>query len=250
MTYTTEERNQLTTYKAFVSNLRDDYVRKIKESVPNNFRNEENVLQSFEDIDTGEGLERTDLKKNIYQDILSEINDASTDDFFDNINLSQTTLQAEKQKKYVKSELLENTINSQFNELLTVEDSELPPPIEEERDDRGDLINPRLEVNEGDIISFTITKPITLTRFSRQMRIWRIENGKKREFITTNDFYSSRFYLQQVKEIPKDLLDQIDTGNLIVLETQADFIEEEVLPKDFISAPYTTLDDQGYGGSL
>tara|TARA_R100000234_G_scaffold59255_2_gene35826 strand:+ start:6606 stop:7331 length:726 start_codon:yes stop_codon:yes gene_type:complete len=241
MPYTTEERNQLTTYKAFVSNLRDDYVRKIKESVPNNFRDEENVLQSFEDIDTGEGLERTDLKKNIYQDILSEINDASTDDFFDNINLSQTTLQAEKQKKYVKSELLENTINSQFNELFTVEDSELPPPIEEERDDRGDLINPRLEVNEGDIISFTTEQSI---------RIWRIENGKKREFITTNDFYSSRFYLQQVKEIPKDLLDQIDTGNLIVLETQADFIEEEVLPRDFIAAPYTTLDDQGYGGSL
>ena len=53
-----------------------------------------------------------------------------------------------------------------------------------------------------------------------------------------------------MKEIPKDLLDQIDTGNLIVLETQADFIEEEVLPRDFISAPYTTLDDQGYGGSL
>lgn len=241
MPYTTEERNQLTTYKAFVSNLRDDYVRKIKESVPNNFRDEGNVLQSFEDIDTGEGLERTDLKKNIYQDILSEINDASTDDFFDNINLSQTTLQAEKQKKYVKSELLENTINSQFNELFTVEDSELPPPIEEERDDRGDLINPRLEVNEGDIISFTTEQSI---------RIWRIENGKKREFITTNDFYSSRFYLQQVKEIPKDLLDQIDTGNLIVLETQADFIEEEVLPRDFIAAPYTTLDDQGYGGSL
>ncbi len=241
MPYTTEERNQLTTYKAFVSNLRDDYVRKIKESVPNNFRDEGNVLQSFEDIDTGEGLERTDLKKNIYQDILSEINDASTDDFFDSINLSQTTLQAEKQKKYVKSELLENTINSQFNELFTVEDSELPPPIEEERDDRGDLINPRLEVNEGDIISFTTEQSI---------RIWRIENGKKREFITTNDFYSSRFYLQQVKEIPKDLLDQIDTGNLIVLETQADFIEEEVLPRDFIAAPYTTLDDQGYGGSL
>ena len=241
MPYTTEERNQLTTYKAFVSNLRDDYVRKIKESVPNNFRDEGNVLQSFEDIDTGEGLERTDLKKNIYQDILSEINDASTDDFFDTINLSQTTLQAEKQKKYVKSELLENTINSQFNELFTVEDSELPPPIEEERDDRGDLINPRLEVNEGDIISFTKEQSI---------RIWRIENGKKREFITTNDFYSSKFYLQQVKEIPKDLLDQIDTGNLIVLETQADFIEEEVLPRDFISAPYTTLDDQGYGGSL
>ena len=241
MPYTTEERNQLTTYKAFVSNLRDDYVRKIKESVPNNFRDEENVLQSFEDIDTGEGLERTDLKKNIYQDILSEINDASTDDFFDNINLSQTTLQAEKQKKYVKSELLKNTINSQFNELFTVEDSELPPPIEEERDDKGDLINPRLEVNEGDIISFTTEQSI---------RIWRIENGKKREFITTNDFYSSRFYLQQVKEIPKDLLDQIDTGNLIVLETQADFIEEEVLPRDFIAAPYTTLDDQGYGGSL
>ncbi len=241
MPYTTEERNQLTTYKAFVSNLRDDYVRKIKESVPNNFRDEENVLQSFEDIDTGEGLERTDLKKNIYQDILSEINDASTDDFFDNINLSQTTLQADKQKKYVKSELLENTINSQFNELFTVEDSELPPPIEEERDDRGDLINPRLEVNEGDIISFTTEQSI---------RIWRIENGKKREFITTNDFYSSRFYLQQVKEIPKDLLDQIDTGNLIVLETQADFIEEEVLPRDFIAAPYTTLDDQGYRGSL
>jgi len=241
MPYTTEERNQLTTYKAFVSNLRDDYVRKIKESVPNNFRDEGNVLQSFEDIDTGEGLERTDLKKNIYQDILSEINDASTDDFFDNINLSQTTLQADKQKKYVKSELLENTINSQFNELFTVEDSELPPPIEEERDDRGDLINPRLEVNEGDIISFTTEQSI---------RIWRIENGKKREFITTNDFYSSRFYLQQVKEIPKDLLDQIDTGNLIVLETQADFIEEEVLPRDFIAAPYTTLDDQGYGGSL
>ncbi len=242
MPYSTDERNELISYKAFVKNLRDSHVRQIKESSRTNFRDDENVLQSFEDIISGEGLENADLKTNTYQDIIGANNDGSTDNnLIDQIQLSQTTLQGEKPKIYVRSELLENTIDRQFNELFTIEDSELPPPIEEERDDRGDLINPRLEVNEGDIISFTT---------EQSMRIWRIENGKKREFITTNDFYSSRFFLQEVKEIPKDLLDQIDDGALIVLESQADFIETEVTPRDFISAPYTTLDDQGYGGSL
>jgi len=67
MPYTLDERNELTSYKAFVSNLRSDYVREIKNSIPNNFRDEENVLQSYEDIDTGQGLEITDLKANIYK---------------------------------------------------------------------------------------------------------------------------------------------------------------------------------------
>ena len=241
MPYTLDERNELTSYKAFVSNLRSDYVREIKNSIPNNFRDEENVLQSYEDIDTGQGLEITDLKANIYQDILSEINDASTDDFFDSINLSQTTLQSDKQKKYVKSELLDNTIERDFSELITTEESELPPIQEEETDAEGEINTQAAEVNEGDIISLTKNENII---------IWRIQDGKKRQFITSNDFYSSRFYNKFVKELPEDFINQIDTGELIVLETQADFGEVDIPPRDFVFAPYTTKDDQGYGGSL
>ena len=60
------DRNQLTTYKAFVSNLRDDYVRKIKESVPNNFRNEEKFYLSTNNLSTFSFSHTYCFKSNIY----------------------------------------------------------------------------------------------------------------------------------------------------------------------------------------
>jgi len=57
MPYTIEERNELDFYKSFVSQLRNTHINAIKEFIPNKFRDNNGVLQSFEDISSGLGLE-------------------------------------------------------------------------------------------------------------------------------------------------------------------------------------------------
>ena len=56
MPYSTAERNELDFYKSLVSELRDKHINEIKESIPKKFRDDNEVLQSFEDIISTEGF--------------------------------------------------------------------------------------------------------------------------------------------------------------------------------------------------
>jgi len=60
MPYSIAERNELDFYKSLVSELRNKYINEIKESIPatgeGSFRDDNGVLQSFEDIVSTEGL--------------------------------------------------------------------------------------------------------------------------------------------------------------------------------------------------
>ena len=157
MPYSKEERNELDFYKEFRDELRNLHLRNIKESIPNKFRNENGVLQSFEDILTGNGLEDAQVEADIYRTILSNPNlDALPESekeearkYYDSIRESILTKQNEKLKQYVKSEILNKTIDRGFSELLQDVPSTLPePPL----DDNGDIIK-SLEVKNGDIIT-------------------------------------------------------------------------------------------------
>tara|TARA_R100000030_G_scaffold24100_1_gene17442 strand:- start:4702 stop:5529 length:828 start_codon:yes stop_codon:yes gene_type:complete len=275
MPYTTDERNELDFYKSFVSELRKNHIDKIKESIPKNFRDDNRVLQSFEDIVTGLGLEDANLEDggSVYETALFNPNIEGTTQnkstFFDSVRSSTVTTQTEKLKQYTKSELLNKTIERGFSELITTPTSTLPSPIPEEVDDDGNVVIEGAEVKEGDIVVEFVPEQEeqSISDILRQLRggdttgikrkIWLIQNGKKRRFISTNDFYSSKYYRRPLKQLPKDFLDSIDDGKLIVLETLAPFNSPTtVIPPvvelediNVVSEPYSDGDDDGYGGS-
>ena len=245
MPYSKEERNELDFYKEFRDELRNLHLRNIKESIPNKFRNENGVLQSFEDILTGNGLEDAQVEADIYRTILSNPNlDALPESekeearkYYDSIRESILTKQNEKLKQYVKSEILNKTIDRGFSELLQDVPSTLPePPL----DDNGDIIK-SLEVKNGDIIT---------AKIENAMMLWLVQNNKKRRFITKEDFFSSKYRDRLVKVLPISIINNIDDGKLIVSESipNIDFqkevndISNDLDPLDTLP-PYTTLED-------
>ena len=129
MPYTIEERNELDFYKSFVSELRNAHINAIKEFIPNKFRDNNRVLQSFEDILSGLGLEDANLEDGgvLYENILfnpnmegmSEEKTAEIMAYYDSVRNSMLTIQDKKLKKYVKSELLNKTVERNFTELMT-----------------------------------------------------------------------------------------------------------------------------------
>ena len=111
MPYTIEERNELDFYKSFVSQLRNTHINAIKEFIPNKFRDNNRVLQSFEDILSGLGLEDANLEDGgvLYENILfnpnmegmSEEKTAEIMAYYDSVRNSMLTIQDKKLKKYV-----------------------------------------------------------------------------------------------------------------------------------------------------
>ena len=108
MPYTIEERNELDFYKSFVSELRNAHINAIKEFIPNKFRDNNRVLQSFEDILSGLGLEDANLEDGgvLYENILfnpnmegmSEEKTTEIMAYYDSVRNSMLTIQDKKLK--------------------------------------------------------------------------------------------------------------------------------------------------------
>jgi hypothetical protein len=249
MPYSEKERNELDFYKEFRDELRNQHLRKIKESISNKFRNGNGVLQSFEDILTGNGLEDAQIESDIYRNILFNPNfDALPENereeskkYYDSIRESILTKQNEKLKKYVKSEILNKTIDRKFSELMETVSSTLPDaPV----DDDGNIIK-SLEVKVGDIITAEI---------SNDMMIWLIDQyNKKRRFITKEDFFSSTHRNKEIKVLPIKIINSIDDGKIIISESIPEVeIQERLETVDTTSLPPYTSEREfvtDYGGS-
>ena len=153
------------------------------------------------------------------------------------------TLQDKKLKKYTKSELLNNTVNRDFTELDIETPSELPtlPPrelTEDEQQEADELRRLGIEVSStelknGDIVTVGI---------NNSMRIWLIENNKKRRFITKEDFYNSRYLDNPIKQLPLDFIKSIDDGKIIVLESIAPYGTPEEVETVIVNEPYSDRD--------
>ena len=259
MPYSIEERNKLDFYKALVSDLRTVHINGIKESIPNNFRDNNSVLQSFEDIVSTEGLENANFEDGgaLYENALFNPNmDSQSNEqqekYYDGIRNSNLTLQDKKLKKYTKSELLNNTVNRTFTELNIETESEIPVLLpsgeltEEEEQLNAELERLGIEVSSreiknGDIVTIEV---------NNTMRIWLIEDNKKRRFINKEDFYNSRYLDNPIKKVTLDYIKSIDDGKIIVLESQAPYgTPEEEVQTVTVSEPYTSELDNDYGGS-
>ena len=255
MPYSIAERNELDFYKSLVSELRNKHINGIKESIPKKFRDGQAVLQSFEDIVSTEGLENANLEGTLYSNVLfnhnmegmTQTEQDKSMNYYDGIRNSMLTLQDTKLKKYTKSELLNNTVNRTFTELDIETESELPDvPIrtltEEEQAEQTELERIGIEVSSteiknGDILTIEV---------NNTMRIWLIEDNKKRRFINKEDFYNSRYLDTPIKKVTLDYIKSIDDGKIIVLESQAPYgTPEEEVQTIVVNEPYSNTRD-GY----
>jgi len=223
MPYSIEERNKLDFYKSIVFELRNKHINEIKDSIPKNFRDGQDVLQSFEDIVSTEGLENANFEDGgaLYENALFNPNMESTTNeqqlqYYDGIRNLNLTLQDKKLKKYTKSELLNNTVNRTFTELDIETESELPSPVVSgSLLDDGETIEETFEVTNGDVITLGV---------SEDMLIWLIEDNKKRAFVNKEDFFNSRYSDTPIKELPLDFIKSIDDGKLIILENITPYV--------------------------
>ena len=230
MPYSIAERNELDFYKSLVSELRNKYINEIKESIPatgeGSFRDDNGVLQSFEDIVSTEGLENANFNDGgaLYENVLfnnnmegmtqTEKNESMN--YYDGIRNSMLTLQGTKLKKYTKSELLNNTVNRTFTELDIETESELPSlVVSGSLLDDGETIEETFEVTNGDVITLGV---------SENMLIWLIEDNKKRAFVNKEDFFNSIYSDTPIKELPLDFIKSIDDGKLIILENITPYV--------------------------
>ena len=90
---------------------------------------------------------------------------------------------------------------------------------------------------DGDIVTIEV---------NNTMRIWLIEDNKKRRFINKEDFYNSRYLDNPIKKVSLDYIKSIDDGKIIVLESQAPYgTPEEEVQTVVVHEPYSNTRD-GY----
>ena len=204
MPYSNDERDQLEFYQEFVDDLRDDYTKKVKRFFPT-FRDSDNIMYSYEDILTGLGLEDANIEDPLHSFLYeldfskyttAELQKAKIDpdirlvpDIRDR-RFNQYTINAGKQKKYIKNQNLDKILDRNINELsedLIAE--ELPPGIE-----NGDFVTNRL---------------------ADDLRKWLITGNQKRIFPDLATFYGYGGLGAELKLLSDAQLNSIPDGEPI-----------------------------------
>ena len=72
MPYTKEELKNVDFYTDFVEDLRNKYLTELSSSAQINFRDDNNVLLSYEDILTNSGIEDAELNQVLYKPYITE----------------------------------------------------------------------------------------------------------------------------------------------------------------------------------
>jgi hypothetical protein len=185
MPYTTGELENVDFYQEFVQQLRTKYLAGMAALSENDFR-KDNVLYSFEDIFTGLGIEDVDVNNSLYRFLITTIPGAPPIDRRE----KQFTVNNFLQKKYIKTNNLENIIDRNISELAeSTFAKELPDGI----------------VN-GDVVKNEI---------ANDSRKWFIENNQKRIFLNTSAFFGNEHKLIDLKTLYMLILDNIPNGDPI-----------------------------------
>ena len=247
MPYTKAELDYDTTkidfYKEFVDKLRNEYIHEMRKSSNKSFRKkvgDVNILQSFEDIFDGLGIEEVDVIDSIYSFLYKEdysmyteqeIMDAKNDP---DINLSpivtdkrlkQFTFHHGRLKRHKKGKILDKVIDRVIEELYAVKESTLPEEkLEYVRDAQGDIVEGSW--NDGtyghlknwDIVTY---KPQETEK--RPLVFWLIHKNKKRQFLNKTSYFTHTKYTKKkdgtwrpIKVKPINLLNKIDDGEILI----------------------------------
>ena len=165
MPYTKDEKENLDFYIGFRDDLRYQYLNRLSGSAATNFRNpDNNILLSYEDIFTSEGLEKVKVADSIYKGYVTqdqiESSRTTTSEFlpiFDKGNMSADPVEREKG-------LLDKLIDRNITELSE------------------DLIASSLPEGVGNGSVITNEDPTDQTRYL-------IEDNQKRKYNNLGEYY-------------------------------------------------------------
>jgi len=204
MPYTKEELKDVSFYTKFIDKLRHDFVKKIVSGAKRKFRDSANTLLSYEDIDTGFGLENAQILNNsTYSTLPTEL---------DRLNLDASYFEVEQGDDYVTPaeglvpwiEQYSKTIRSNERHVYDKEimDNIIDRSITELVEDAGASTLPS-SVNNGDIITST---------FSTDFTKWLLEGNKKRKFPSLNSFFAEGYQIRNLKVLSEVEINSIIDG--------------------------------------
>ena len=194
MPYKKEELVNIGFYTEHIDKLRSTYISKLVNRAKNFFRDENEVLYSFEDISTSMGIEDVALNNNEdYSTLETHLNRTNIEestgytDFKDLVETESCSIQGGSLQKTVKTPNTEKLIDRGIKELIQVEIADPLP---------DDLKN-------GDTITSTnVNDP----------RKWLIEGFQKRPFPDLQSFYATAGDWKLVKTVTDETLDSIPEG--------------------------------------
>jgi len=194
MPYTKQELSNVGFYNNFIDKLRSEYLSVLVNRALNFFRDDNDVLYSFEDISTRLGIEDAVLNNNPeYSTLETELNRTEVEeqtgytDFKKLIETESCSIQSRPLNKTVKNRNSENLIDRGIKELIEVEIADpLPDGLE-----------------NGNTIT---------TNNPNDPRKWLIDNNQKRPFPDLQSFYAFEGDWKKVKTLSDDVVDSIPEG--------------------------------------
>ena len=194
MPYTKEELSNVGFYNNFIDKLRSEYLSQLVNRALNFFRDENNVLYSFEDISTSLGIEDAVLNNNPqYSTLETELSRTTIEeqtgytDFKELLETESCSLQSQPLNKTIKNRNSEKLIDRSITELIKVE---IADPLPE-------------NLENGDTIT---------TNNPNDPRKWLIEGNQKKPFPDLQSFYAFEGDWKQVKTLSDDIIDSIPEG--------------------------------------
>jgi len=138
MPYTKEELSNVGFYNNFIDKLRSEYLSQLVNRALNFFRDENNVLYSFEDISTSLGIEDAVLNNNPqYSTLETELSRTTIEeqtgytDFKELLETESCSIQSQPLNKTIKNRNSEKLIDRSITELIKVEIADpLPENLE------------------------------------------------------------------------------------------------------------------------
>tara|TARA_R110000782_G_scaffold78531_1_gene156600 strand:- start:440 stop:1015 length:576 start_codon:yes stop_codon:yes gene_type:complete len=190
MPYTKSEIEKLDFYTEFRDGLRYEYLNRMSASAENNFRDENNVLYSYEDIITTLGSETIRVSADgIYKNYVSqqEIDNSKS---VNNLSYPVYNPILPKDKAIDKSNLVNKLIDRSITELSQ------------------DVVSDKLPngISNGNVL--TNEDPTSQDR-------WLVEDNQKREFRNIGEFYGLGKTFSQLKSLSEDKLNSIPDGEPI-----------------------------------
>ena len=190
MPYTKSEIEKLDFYTEFRDGLRNEYLNRMSASAENNFRDENNVLYSYEDIFTTLGSETIIVDADgIYKNYVSqqEIDNSKS---INNFSYPVYNPILPVDKPINKSNLANKLIDRSITELSQ------------------DIVSDKLPngILNGDVV--TNEDPKSQDR-------WLVEDNQKREFRNIGEFYGLGKSFSQLKSLSEDNLNSIPDGEPI-----------------------------------
>ena len=198
MPYTKEELTNIGFYTEYIDKLRREYISKLVSRAGGErpFR-ENDVLYSFEDIESREGIENADFGNDFYSTLYTALNGTNLEyfigpdegyvDFRDFVQGESCSVQTDTIKQTNKARESDKLVDRRISELLQVEIADPLP---------DGLVN-------GDTITSDDVNDV---------RKWLIDGNQKRPYPDLQSFYAIGAQWRQVKTLTQDVIDEIPEG--------------------------------------